>query len=147
MELMDTILNKPTFTCNGCGGVFDFDLADTEAIKRYFPLAENPVANCCPVCGGNVSLDAEPKSHVTVSSDATLEATQVPELDEDGHPITIQTGERQDIGIVNGQIGIITHPIYEPKMRSLTTQELAALKQQRDQNLDALSSIAVKEVA
>jgi hypothetical protein len=57
----------------------------------------------------------------------------------------VQTGERQEIR-VNQSTGAITSeavPVYEPKMHSLTPQELTELKHKRDQSLDVLASIAV----
>lgn len=51
------------------------------------------------------------------------------------------------IAIVKGASAVVTEPIYEPKMRGLTTKELAGLNLQRDQNLDALEQIAMREVS
>lgn len=53
---------------------------------------------------------------------------------------------RESIGIVDGAIGIIREPVMQPKMVPISQEGLAELKLQRDQSLDVLSGIAVKEV-
>lgn len=71
--------------------------------------------------------------------DDNLEAQEVEDLDEHGNPIMIDSGEvTERIGIVDGAIAVIQEPVMVNKMRGLTTQELAELKEQRNRNLDSL---------
>lgn len=130
-----------------------YDLTDVQ-LKQQFPegrFAGLP-AGKCPNCYSQgqlnplgLSVDEAEMSVITVASDEVLEATLVPEVDADGQTVMVQTGTHKEIGIVGDSVGIVEVPVYEPKLRSLTTKELAELKLQRDQNLDALESIAVKE--
>lgn len=84
----------------------------------------------------------------TSASDADLESRQLEMRDADGRVIQEQTGERYELRVnqQTGQIYSEAVPVYEPKMVPISQQQLAALKEQRDRSLDALESVAVKEV-
>ncbi len=83
---------------------------------------------------------------ITSASDIELQATKKPEVDTNGQPVLIQTGERERLDIINGVPAVVTEPVMESKLRDLTDIELADLKLQRNQSLDVLEKVAVKEV-
>lgn len=142
--MADTIIKTQTYGCV-CG----YRLQGVDPFSDYYVTTFGVPAGVCASCKTGklgLVLDAQDQSTHTVADDATLEATMVPDLNEDGTPIMDQVGEHQEIGIVNGQIGIVTVSDYVQRMRPLTDQELADLKLQRDQSLDALSAVAVSEV-
>ena len=161
---MSTTVKAKTWICNTCifrwqfsGEAVDvspYDLTDAQ-LKKQFPegrFAGLP-AGKCPNCYSQgqlnplgLSVDEAEMSVITVSSDEVLEATLVPELDSNGDPIMVQTDQvRYQFDPLTGRINPV--PVYEPKLRPLTTTELSDLKLQRDRSLDALGQTAVKEVS
>lgn len=156
-----------TYVCPNCQFKPDstYDPDSQEWLDAVFPeprYADLPLGDC-PACyaGENpqrqkMTSHLEPVSGIdlshllnqkTVASDAILEATQVPDLDENGQQIMVESGSHfeQQFDPQTGETNVVPVTDYSPKMRDLTDKELAALKLQRDQNLDALSAIAVSE--
>ena len=151
-----------TWACPNCEYKQYNDPANEQRMGEIFSEARyagRPVG-ACPACwaGENAQrtkdefylesingVDLSALGQTRVADDATLEATQVDDLDANGQPIMEPTGEvRYQFDPMTGTINPVE--VMQPKMRSLTTAELAELKQQRNQNLDALEAVAVKEV-
>lgn len=163
--MSDTIAKIKTWVCPNCRYSQYYSPEDPRmdtdfAEARY---AGRP-STACPACyagenpqrirgvyhlevlaGGDLSLLGQRR----VASDAVLEATLVPELDENGKPVMIQTGERYELRVNpdTGDIYSEAVPVYEPKMIPAPKQQVDELKLQRDQELDALASVAVKEIS
>jgi hypothetical protein len=79
------------------------------------------------------------------STDTELESRQVEDTDSNGQPLTVESGKvTYELNSDTGQI--VPTPVMVPKMRSLTNDELAALKLQRDQTLDSLQPNVIQEV-
>ena len=159
---MSTNLVLKSWACPNCPYYQQFDPTDLHLVVQNFPECPDLPLGKCPACwmGKNpqkvkqtsemgLMLSSEgSRLQSNVASDDVLEAKEVPDTDQDGQPIMVQTGERYELRVnqSTGEIYSEPVPVYEPKMRSLTPQELAELKTQRDQNLDALEAVAVKEV-
>lgn len=154
-----TIVKIKTWYCPSCGYTAPSHVDSYGA--KFLAKYPGVVAGGCPSCATHPiernhsplelleGVDLDAMVRIESSGDAALEAMMVEDLDSNGEPIMIQTGERYELR-VNPQTGEIYSepvPVYEPKMRSLTPQELTELKTERDQNLDALESVAVKEVS
>ena len=133
-----------------------YDLTDAQ-LKEQFPEPQfaGLTTGKCPNCflqgvtsPLGLSVDISEMTEIIPATDDELGNQEVEELDANNQPIMVQTGSRWELSVdqATGKVGSVEVPVYEPKMRSLTTQELAELKQQRDQNLDALEKVAVKEV-
>lgn len=146
-----------TYGCPNCPYYQDFNPSDTIEMARQFPECQDLPVGHCPACfmgrnpqcqrlSSEMALLITPAMQTNVSSDAQIESTQVPDFDEHGQPIMVQTGTRQEIGIVDGKVGVVEVPVMEQQMRQLTDEELAELKLQRDQNLDKLEAVAVSEI-
>lgn len=126
-----------------------YDLS-ADDLKRQFPDLPGLPKGKCPACFHRgvlstlgLEIDLENMSTAAVATDEDIDNHQVPEFDEQELPVLVQAGEKEVLTIDNGKPTVITEPVYEPKLRELTTQELAELKQQRDRDLDKLEKIAV----
>lgn len=169
MEQPDLKIN--TWGC-ACQYTQDFDPADAEKWNRHITsdvqLQEigrrkaitEPPQGKCPACWLGINdervvynrdlfgvTDLGALSTTTSASDAELEGRMVEERDTQGNVVMVEAGSRYELRVNpdTGEIYSEPVPVYEPKMRPLTTQELADLKHQRDLNLDALEKVAVKE--
>ena len=139
-----------TWKCENC--IYSQDTDPTSIFQQHPSMFPNVPLGKCPACYSKglesnfgVPLDQSEMSIVNVATDETLASTTVQETDEYDQPVMIQTGERYELR-VNQQTGEIYSeavPVYEPKMRELTSQELAQLMQQRDDSLRTLEDIAV----
>jgi len=152
-----TILTIETFGCPSCGYYQDFNSLDNP--QKHASIFPNIPLGVCPACytGQNDErvkrssslskiVDFSNMATITSASDVELQATKKPEVDANGQPVLIQTGEREKLDIINGVPAVVTEPVMEPKLRDLTDIELTALKLQRNQSLDELEKVAVKEV-
>jgi len=130
-----------------------YDLTTAQILEQFpEPQFVGLQAGKCPNCHLKglssplgLSIDPDEMSSITVIADGVLESQQALDVDEHGQPIMIQTGERYELR-VNQQTGAVYSelvPIFEQKMRELTTQELADLKEQRDRSLGELERVAV----
>ncbi len=132
-----------------------FDLT-LDQLRHQFPEPQffGLLPGKCPSCwlkGESSDLylenDEANMAVIHVAADADLEAKQIEDTDGSGNLIMEQTGVRQELGVVDGAVAVVDVPIYEAKMRELNSDELRELKAQRDQILDKLDAIAVKEVS
>jgi hypothetical protein len=152
---------RTTWGCEHCGYFQDFDPTVPGEQARRFPEFPGIPDGACPACysGRNEQkvqrastlyqvTDLTSATDVSVASDAELESRQVPELDANGQQVLEQVGERYELRVnqSTGEIYSEPVPVYEPKLRSLTDQELAELKLQAAKSRDALEAVAVKEV-
>jgi hypothetical protein len=80
-----------------------------------------------------------------VATDDDLAQVTEVETDANGQTVMEQIDERYELRVdqATGMIYTEAVPVYAPKLRELTTQELADLKEQRDRNLDTIEQIAV----
>lgn len=160
--MADTIVKINTWACPNCDYMqYNNPANEVEMNQIFFEdrYAGRPT-QACPACyaGENAQhtkgihylesisgVDLSRLGQKQTASDATLEGIQVPDLDENGDTIQIQTGSRWELQVdqSTGAISSVEVPVYEPKMRNLTTQELADLKEQRDRSLDELEKVAV----
>lgn len=156
-----TIIKSETFVCAMCGYNQNFDPFVDGVMAAHFPEFPGIPNGACPACysGRNPdrtmrdcqlfrAVDLSQLTVQTVASDATLEATEVPDLDTNGQQIMEQTGEHYELQVnqSTGAVGSVLVPDYAPKMRLQTTEELAALTLQRNQSLDELDKVAVSTV-
>jgi hypothetical protein len=85
---------------------------------------------------------------VTVASDEELEQKKMEVLDKRGNPVMVQVDERY-VAVVGPDTGAITSElqlIMAPKLRDLTNEELAPLKEKAKRDRDELAAVAVQEV-
>jgi hypothetical protein len=161
--MADTIVTIKTWACPNCEYKQYHDPSNEVEMNDIFsePRYAGRPLGACPACyaGENAQRtkqlsylesisgsDLSALGQKNVADDATLEERRIPDMDENGQPIMEETGEtRYQFNPLTGQIDPVA--VTAPKMRPLTDDELAALKLQRNQNLDALSSIAVSEVS
>jgi hypothetical protein len=160
---MATTALVTTWECPNCPFLWQFseealgsspyDLSPAQLLEQ-FPEYPRLQAGKCPNCHRQgvdsplgLCIDEGRMTRVRVSDDSDLESVTKEETDQDGNPVLEQVGERETLGIVDGKPAVVTEPIYEPKQRELTTKELKDLKAQRNQSLDQLETLAVKEVS
>lgn len=161
--MADTVAKMRTWACPNCEYKQFHDPSNEAEMNSIFrePVFQGRPLGACPACYsgrnaqrtaqlsmlGEISgVDLSALGERRVADDSTLESTTVIEVDQYGREVQEQVGETETLAIVEGKPAVVTAPVYEPKMRSLTDEELAALKEQRDQNLDALEKVAVKEI-
>lgn len=165
---MSTLIYKKTYACPNCQFKPDqtYDPNSQAWYDATFPqpwFAGCPLGDC-PACYAGLNPQGQKMvSHMEVFSgvdlgvslnqslvadDTILESTQVEVVDPvTGRPQMVKIGSHFEpyCDPVTGVISSIQVDDFAPQTRSLTTDELTALKQQRDQNLNALSSVNVKE--
>ena len=113
----------PTYSCAGCGYVQDFEGAT------------------CPACSSPLALETEPSRMVTVHIATDEEFASREVLDASGE--LVETGEQQRIEIVDGKPTVVTEPVFSVVKRAISQEELAALKQQRDGDLDRFEAVSL----
>jgi hypothetical protein len=87
------------------------------------------------------------KTSIQVASDADLELKEIEELDANGRPIMVESGEYIDKLINdNGTPRFIQEPVMVPKMVPLAKGEVDKLRLQRNQSLNELEKVAVNQV-
>lgn len=152
-----TIVAIKTYACPLCGYCQNADPYGVGVMARMFPEFPGIPDGACPACysGKNPQrvqqvstletlTDTSGLSQTTVAGNDELESRTVEELDENGKAILEQVGEHYELR-VNRQTGEISSelvPDFAPKMRELTTQEIADLKAQRDDSLRSLDDLA-----
>lgn len=160
---MDEVsLTHPTFKCPTCDYKHFalYDPYEPGRMAAEFPEFPGIGDGDCPACfsGRNRQhlilpsklerySDGDGLTVTTAASDTDLEATTKPVFDDHGQPVMEQVGEHYELQVnqSTGAVGSVLVPDYAPMMRPLTDQELADLKLQRDQNLDALAPVTVSE--
>ncbi len=91
--------------------------------------------------------DEGSKTSIQVASDADLELKEIEELDANGQPIMVESGEYIDKLINdNGTPRFIQEPVMVPKMVPLAKGEVDKLRLQRNQSLNELEKVAVNQV-
>ena len=158
---MDQIILKATvYGCGTCGYYQDFNSVDNPLQHQsIFPTVP---AGKCPACfaGQNpqrqriecdleaISTSAEIMTTVEFASDQELESRTEELRDEHGNVVMEQTGEHYEMRVnpVTGEVYSELVPDHTSKLQQISDKELADLKEQRDRNLDALETIAVKEL-
>jgi hypothetical protein len=150
---MPTIFAHDSYRCVTCPLTFSIDPTDSKEIVRHFPECPDLASGMCPACWmrdrTESAMELLKESAITteVATDEEIAAKTVEATDDNGQTIMVESDRTTlSIGIVDGKPAVVETPILEPQMRDLTDDELTELKQQRDQNLDALESVALKEV-
>jgi hypothetical protein len=164
--MADTLAAIQTWACPNCMYKQYHDPTNEQEMNAIFsePRYWGRPVGACPACWAGENdqrtkgefylesingTDLSSLGQRRVADDATLEAMTKPDLDANGQQIMEQVGEHYEMHIdqSTGGVGSVLVPDYAPKMRPLTDDELAELKAQRDQNLDALENVAVAEVS
>lgn len=147
-----------TYWCGICG--YSMPASIDPYSDQFLTKYRGVQAGGCPSCATHPNPENRRFSQLVQATDlaemvttktateADLEAQEVPDLDARGNQKQVQTGTRWELQVdqSNGKVSSVPVPVYEPKMRYQTEKELSALKLQRNRNLDALESVAVKEV-
>jgi len=153
-----TTIAIKTYACPECGYYQNASPYGEDVMARLFPEFPGIPDGACPACysGKNPQrvqqistletlTDTSGLSQTTVAGNDELASRTVEELDAHGRTVMEQVGEHYELR-VNRQTGEIFSelvPDYAPKMRQLTKEEVAALKNQRDDNLRKLEDLAV----
>lgn len=92
-----------------------------------------------------MALLIDPAIATNVATDDEIESQEEQEVDTNGRPVMVESGEyREKLINHNSTPRFTLDPVMVPKMRPIPAARVAALKEQRNRNLDRLAKLEHK---